>query len=277
METPQTLKNRTVEPIVLDHLILDSEAVHGADGKYLVKSQQGWEQYFAGTGKRLPTLNEYLVAIKQLDERNDSVALGSIMQDLRESALCTGTKINYRISNLPVGDGYLDVLVKDSAWQTALQDLLQHDVEEATNILQKVSGKRPYLWTPDASGRESRPERAVWLSIDADRFYLYCNLNPISYDGRVRGVRVVGAAGARAKKTGPVVKQNVQNAIRLPTRDEILVVAKPYVAQPLWQEFARTIPERAPVSGDVLQRTADGHYMSKHSWEEFKTRLEKLY
>ncbi len=177
------------EQLVFDDLFLDGEAVRDAKGKYLVKSQQGWEQYFAGSGKRLPTLAEYVTIIKQLDERNDSVALGSIRQDLRESALCTGTKIDYRTSNLPVDAGYLDVLVKDSAWQTALQDLLKQDVEETVDLLQRTSGKRPYIWTPGAYGRTAHPERAVWLNISSDRFNLDCYDNPISSGGRARGVR----------------------------------------------------------------------------------------
>ncbi len=172
-------------------LDLDDEAVRGADGEYLIKSQQDWKQYFAGSGKRLPTLVEYITIIKESEQTNRS-QLESIMQDLRESSLCAGT-IDYRTSNLPVGNGYLDVLVKDSAWQTALQDLLQHDVKETTNILERTSrGKYPYIWTPDASGRKSHPERAVWLNIYTGRFLLNCD-NPISYGGRVRGVRVESA------------------------------------------------------------------------------------
>ncbi|MBI4147433.1 hypothetical protein HY494_02155, partial [Candidatus Woesearchaeota archaeon] len=72
---------------------------------------------------------------------------------------------------------------------TALQDFLQHDVEETTNMLQKVSGKRPYIWTPDAAKRKSNPERAVWFDIHADRFDLYCDNDPIVDLGRARGVR----------------------------------------------------------------------------------------
>ncbi len=199
---------RTVEPIALDHLILDGEAERGADGNYLVKSQQGWEKYFAGSGKRLPTLPEYITIIKQLDERDDSAALGSIRQDLRESALCTGTKIDYRTSNLPVGNGYLDILAKDSAWRTALQDLLKQDVEETVDLLQRTSGKRPYIWAPIADGRTAHPKRAVWLDIGADRFGLGCDGGPIYGIGRVRGVRVVGAAGAQ-KKEGSSVEGSV--------------------------------------------------------------------
>lgn len=165
---------------------LDREAVCGADGKYLTKSQQGWEQYFAGSGKRLPTLTEYITALKKIEQTNSSMLEG-IKQDLRENSLCTGTKIDYRTSNLPVGNGYLDVLVKDTAWRTALQDLLQHDVKETIDLLQRTSRKRPYIWTLDASGRKSHPERAVWLGIDTGRFYLDCINDPFNSSGRARG------------------------------------------------------------------------------------------
>ncbi|MDP3698573.1 MAG: hypothetical protein Q8R47_03220 [Nanoarchaeota archaeon] len=203
METLQTVGNRTVEPIALDDpLVLDGEAERSADGKHLIKSQQGWEQHFADAGKRLPTVGEYVTALKQLDERKNT-ALPGILQDLRESALCTGTKIDYGHSNLPQGSGYLDELMKDSAWKNALQDeVLQYDAQEAVSVLQRASGKRPYLWTPDAGGRKSYPERAVWLGIYAGGFSLGCYDYPILSLGRARGVRDVGAASARAEKTG---------------------------------------------------------------------------
>ncbi|HLD78994.1 MAG TPA: hypothetical protein VJA18_00365 [Candidatus Nanoarchaeia archaeon] len=202
METLQRAGTRTVEPIVLDNFWLDGEAERGADGEYLAKSHLGWEEHFAGLGKRLPTVQEYIVTLKHLSERDDSFLPG-ILQDLRESALCTGPLLNYRNSNIPLGDGYLDQLVKDSAWKNALQDeVLQYNVPEAADILLRVSGKRPYILTPSAQGREYHPEMAVWLYIDTDRFYLLCDNNPFNLIGLARGVREVGAAGARVGKSG---------------------------------------------------------------------------
>lgn len=176
------------EQLVFDDLFLDGEAVRDANGKYLITSQQEWEKLFVGSGKRLPTLAEYITFFKQLDERNDSAALDGIMQDLQKNVLCTGTKIDYRRSNLPLESGYLHILIQDSAWQIALQDLLQHDVEEAISVLEKVSGKRPYIFTSSAEGRRT-PDKAVWLNFYEVRFCLSCDYLPVSTIGRARGVR----------------------------------------------------------------------------------------
>ncbi len=203
-----------VEPIVLDNFVLDGEAVCHSDGTY-TDSQQGWETYFFSIGKRLPTVKEYVSALKQLDEQNDS-ALQGIIQDLRESMLCTRTKIDYETSNIPVGNGYLDVLIKDSAWRNALQDeVLQYDAPEAIDVLQKVSGKRSYIWTPDTNGRKSHPERAVWLSINTDRFDLDCYDDPIGDAGRSRGVRGIN-------KTSKEIPQTTLEPKILPTPATVL-------------------------------------------------------
>ncbi|MEK6863106.1 MAG: hypothetical protein AABW53_00195 [Nanoarchaeota archaeon] len=194
----ETSSKITVEPIVLDNgLLLDGEAVRNPNGSYRIDSQQGWERYLAPFGKRLPTVGEYIAAIKQLHEGNDSYLAG-ILQNLQESALCIGTKINYDKSNLPLGNGYLDDLVKDPACKRALEEeIFQYDALETIDIIQCASGKRPYIWTPSAKSRKKRPERAVWLYGGTDWFYLLCYNRPISLIGRARGVRVEGAAGAQ--------------------------------------------------------------------------------
>ncbi|MEK6939313.1 MAG: hypothetical protein AABX31_01155 [Nanoarchaeota archaeon] len=213
METVQTSGNRTVAPILLDNgLQLDGEAVRDANGKYLQQSQQGWEKHFAGTGKHIPTVSEYVSTIKQLDERGDHASQG-LLQDLRESWLCAG-KIDYNNSNLPSGSGYLNQLVKDPAWKRALEDELFHyDAHEAVSVLQTVTGKRPYIWTPGASGRKSHPERAAWLVILTDRFYLSCGSDPIDGNGRSRGVREGGAAGARVEKKSSLEEEKLHSRI----------------------------------------------------------------
>ena len=176
-----------VEPITVGNLILDGEAEHDVSGNYLLKSQQSWEQYYAGSGKRIPTVGKYIITLKQLDKRNDP-ALQGILQDLREDWLCAGT-IDYSSSNLPLEGGYLDVFVKDQAWRRALEEELFHyDAPETVDMLQRISGKRPYIWVPDAKGRKSYPNRAAWLGIDIDGFYLDCDGDPIDNGGRARGV-----------------------------------------------------------------------------------------
>ncbi len=194
--------SRTVEPIVLDNLVLDGEAERGADGSYLLKNQREWEEHFAGMGKRIPTVSEYVRFI-DYTRQNNRPAFNGIMRDLEETWLCAG-KIDYSKSNLPVGNGPVDQLLEDPFWQIALEDELFHyNAQRTVALLQEATGKRPYILTPDASGRKSLPERAVWLYIGADWFLLNCYGDPIDGNGRARGVREVGAAGAREKYVNP--------------------------------------------------------------------------
>ena len=170
-------------------LFLDGKAECDADGKYLVKTESEWEKHFASSGKRIPTVGEYIQTFKRLHEQKDPPALQGIIQDLLKSRLCAG-KINYDKSNLPLGSDYVDELIKDPAWRRPLEDeLFQYDVSKAVKVMQTISKKRLYILTPSASGRKAMPERAVWLLIDAGRFGLSCSDGPIYLSGRARGVR----------------------------------------------------------------------------------------
>ena len=203
METETSLEQRTVEPIVLGNLALDGEAVRGEDGKYLLKTQQEWMSYLAYLGKRLPTLPEYFVFIHHLQKENHHASKG-LLQDLLESWLYTGTIFGYQSNNtithlgdetrvipcaIPEGEGYLDILVKDDDWQKVVQTAFEHpDVDEVVEVLQKFSGKRPYIWTPTASSRKATPKRAAWFGCSSYSLDLngYSNLY---YYGAARGVR----------------------------------------------------------------------------------------
>jgi len=264
-----------IEPISINsNLVLDGEAVRGTYGNYLTNSQQGWEQYFAGSGKCLPMVREYIITLQQLHERRD-LALPGLLQDLQESALCTGTKIDYSNSNLPVGDGYLDELLKDSAWKNALQDEVFHyDASEAVDVLQEVSGKRLYIWTPSAEERKSHPERAVWLCINTDWFNLNCYNNPINDYGRSRGVHEVGAAGA-SKKSEESAKTE-KSEVLLPTKANILQVSQPYVCGFAYETFQRIVPEDA-AAADVLVPARDLKLVPDHSWPEFEQKVRAMY
>ncbi|MEK6900179.1 MAG: hypothetical protein AABX05_03575, partial [Nanoarchaeota archaeon] len=175
--------------IIVGNLEWDSEAVRRQDGDYLLLSQINFERYLAGSGQRLPTVEEIISGLK-----SDSISGGllriGLLQDLRESALCAG-RIDYRTSNLPEGSGYLkDLLLQDSAWKKALEDELFHyDAEKTVSLLKQASGKEPYIRTPDEEGRRETPERTVWLAIYAVRFGLDCYGIPFLSLGRARGVR----------------------------------------------------------------------------------------
>ena len=182
-------------------MVLDGEAVRYWDRNYRIDTQQGWEQHFAGSEKRLPTVGEIILTIKQLYERKDP-ALQGILQDLEETGLCTGLRIDYKKSKLPLKSDYVDILVNDSACCKALEDeVFQCNAKEAVNVLQRASGKRPCLLVSGAEGRRLLPKRAVRLYIHADEFVFYCLSNRIgNLNGRARGVRNV-AAEVRAEET----------------------------------------------------------------------------
>ncbi len=87
---------------------------------------------------------------------------------------------------------------KGLAYLQALLDT-QDDGETIIQTVEFVSGKNKsniFGWTANNTindtkyTRASHPERAVWLSINADWFYLSCYSLPISSNGRVRGVRL---------------------------------------------------------------------------------------
>ncbi len=198
------------EPILIgSNLVLDGEAERGTDGKYLVLSQQKWEQHFAGMERRVPAVWEYVAVLKQLDERNDP-ALAGILQDLNQNFLCAG-KIDYRNSNFPVGSGYIDQLVADTLWRRALEnELFHYDARETAKLLHEVSGKRPYILTPDAEGRKSAPERAAWLDIGIGRFSLDCSSSTIYILGRSRWVREVSVT--KEVSTITIPEMNIQPA-----------------------------------------------------------------
>ncbi|MEK6809365.1 MAG: hypothetical protein AABY40_01705 [Nanoarchaeota archaeon] len=182
------------EPILIgSNLVLDGEAVRNPDGNYRLDSLRGWEEHFAGTGKRIPTVGEYVAVFKQLYEQNNP-ALDGILQDLNESGLCAG-KIDYRSSNLPIGSGFVDELIIDYCWQKALEDeLFLCNAFDAVNVLWEASGKRPYILTPDAEERKSALEKAAWFCIYPSGFNLDCDNDHFSIIDRARGVYEVSAA-----------------------------------------------------------------------------------
>ncbi|MEK6863379.1 MAG: hypothetical protein AABW53_01650 [Nanoarchaeota archaeon] len=205
MATKTSLEQRTVKPIVLGNLALDGEAVRDANGNYLIKSQSEWMSYLAGSGKRLPTLPEYFAFIHHLQKENHPASAG-LLQDLVKGGLCTGTQFCYYRKNaithfgdetlvipctIPKGSGYLDELVGDNNdWRKVVQIAFGHNkADEVMEVLQRLCGERPYIWTSSAESRKESPEGAVWLGILTDSFLLYCGSSPIIILGRARRVR----------------------------------------------------------------------------------------
>lgn len=190
-------------------VILDGEAVKRRDGKYLTKTYLtktagGWTPYYQArtNGKILPPLPLLYASIERTQETAHPGKAG-LLTDLKEFWLATSTRPNYKKNivthgygfepwelkcKIPSGDHYLDEIKGDKTWRKALQALLMpKDLERAIEVLNSFSGVRPYIWTPNTEDRETRPERAVWLSADSVGLYLCCGSRPDIWGGPSRG------------------------------------------------------------------------------------------
>jgi len=186
-----------IEPIpVRNNLVLDGEAVYDPNGNYRIENQQNWEKDLTKMGKRLPTVGEYIITFNQLMNEQNIPALNKILEEIYFNMLCAG-KINFSKSNFPEVDNrhelptnYLDNLVKDPTWRKSLEEELFHyDAQQALDIMQRASGRKPYLWLPNIRERRERPKKAIWLSFNEDRFNIVCvsGLTGIQY-GAARGI-----------------------------------------------------------------------------------------
>jgi len=120
--------------------------------------------------------------------------------------------------------------------------------------------------------------RASWLNNFDSESLFYTNVRNINYLIRVRGVRRSASVSEQEVPAGYSAHgKSLQGQKTTPpkTYEQILAIAEPLVAPSLWTEFSSIIPVRAPVYGDVLQRTVDGKYMSQHSLEQFIKEMEK--
>ncbi len=247
----QIVSSAGIAPISLGNgLFLDGEAERDAKGNYMRNNQQGWEQRYAGTEKRISTIAELVSGLRQSEQRQDSVALQGILQDLKEDWLCAG-KLNYDKSNLPMGGGHLANLVKDPAWKRALEnEIFEYDAPETIDMLKRVSGKFPYIWTPKVSERKSCPERAVWLYIDTGWFLLDCGINPIYNLGRARGVRGSEVTGASVSELEASQEIKLLPAPAI-TQSTYRPEQQKIIYNPADLEYARQLLNGAP-SGTVM-------------------------
>src|SRR3989338_4162646 len=257
------------EPIIVDNLVLDGEAVHRQDGEYLYGSHEGWKNHFRNTRKRLPSVAEYIVIFKTLHARNDP-ALEGIIHDLCDSSnildqkikmiasLSTRVEMDYGKGKIPMGSGYADDLINDPEWKKWLEDkILQYDVRESIDVLQQVSGKRLYVGTPDHVARYYYPKKAVELAIGEDKFLIKCWNNLTNCISRARGIYK-------------------QEAVLLPTKANILSVSQPYVCGFAYETFEKIVPEDA-AAADILIPARDLKLVPDHSWTEFEQKIMTLY
>lgn len=193
--------------ITYKKVTLDGEAVKEPRGSYITKHQDGWIAYFKSLrdGRVLPSLPVYCAIIERLQETRHPAASG-LLNDLEKSWLCTSTRINYTKNTIthgfgfepyqsdcaiPIGEGYLDTVISNKKWRSALQALLiPKDLDKAIETLQNFSRKRSYIWTPNADSRRSDPKRALWLLVGSVRLFFDACYRPVVGDYRSRGVRL---------------------------------------------------------------------------------------
>ena len=213
---------RPVEPVVLHDIVLydakgrparkyktvtmAGKSECDASGNYLSRTQDDWCAYYKAGKDVLPSLPLLYAIIEQLHNTKHPAAAG-LLKDMQDSWLCTSTRIDYGKNmithdygfaaaetfacSIPAGDHYVDGVVRDKKWRSALSTLLMaKDVDNAIETLQSFSSVRPYIWT--ASERRSESLRAAFVFIVPDRFYLVCYDDFLHSVGRSRRVAVVG-------------------------------------------------------------------------------------
>ena len=128
-----------------------------------------------------------------------------------------------------------------------MQTAFEHpDVDEVVEVLQKFSGKRPYIWTPTASSRKATPKRAAWFGCSSYSLDLngYSNLY---YYGAARGVRKKSSNDLISAQESP--QGAAQKSRSLPrktchTYEEILTIAKQYMSPHSWEEFRQKMEKK---------------------------------
>ncbi|MEK6968981.1 MAG: hypothetical protein AABW48_00980 [Nanoarchaeota archaeon] len=215
MANSQSAENRTVEPIVLENIVLygmdgkpaviykrlelDGEVVHRRDGgEYLVKSQNKCETYFytCNDGRRLPTLPEIYAIIERLHETRNP-ALKGIVNDLNTRELCTGTEIEYSKNrilhrgvvsvkcSIPTGgrNYWLDEAVKKKVRHPHKATKIQKDAVQALLMCKDVKNAVTVLH--EASGK--RPSLGTpWTEsrrdIPSSEVWLYAGADSFIFD-----------------------------------------------------------------------------------------------
>ncbi|MBI2666885.1 hypothetical protein HYX13_04695, partial [Candidatus Woesearchaeota archaeon] len=208
-----------VEPIILPDVILydakgkafhkykkvtvSGESIKTASG-YVMKTQDEWTAFYADKREKNISLPLFYAVLERLvDEKHP--ALAGLAKDLKDSYLSMGTRINYDkdfiIHNygtpdaetfhcpLPASD-WMETAKGTKAGKNAFKAfLMAKDVDKADEVLRKVCGVKPYLWTPDAENRKAVPERAVFVYANSVWLSLGCG-SYLGDHGRSRSVVV---------------------------------------------------------------------------------------
>ncbi len=179
-------------------------------------NQNEWLDFSKNQEFQLPSMLDYTATVQVLHQHRKGAQeklvdkIKSLLQkDMQDSRMATSTRIHYTPfspdkimhgygtsrgisfeANLvgPDLEGFKDI--SDSELKSLFG---VSDADKITQAHKWFSGKNSYFFRTN-----SRPkvltEKAVWLDISTDRFYLYCGNNPILNNGRARGVRVESSA-----------------------------------------------------------------------------------
>jgi hypothetical protein len=174
-----------------EKIVIDGSCPKKANGSYITKTQDEWVVYAREKGKRILSAPLLVAAIEKMSETKHP-GLPGLVKDIQKSWYCTSSRIDYSKNriiqgygfpeafaqefNLPIGDTYLDEIVRERAWRPALQSLfMSKDLEKSIATLNNVFKVRPYVWSPSADGRTSNPLRAVFVYAYPTSLGLYCN------------------------------------------------------------------------------------------------------
>src|SRR3989344_8831996 len=120
--------------------------------------------------------------------------------------------------------------------------------------------------------------RASWLGDFGSDSRFSAGDRDIGDRDRVRGVRLASVSEQEASIG--VAKENEtskEQVLELPTREAILPVLRPYIADPLWEKATLIVPEKAPVLGDIVQRLTDEKLLATHSRDPCINALQEMF
>jgi hypothetical protein len=182
-----------------DRIVIDGSCPKKTDGSYITKTQDDWAVYAKEKGKRILPFPLLVAAVEKMSETKHP-GLPDLVKDIQKSWYCTSSRIDYSEEkmihgygfpesfaqefNLPIGDTYLDEIVRERAWRSALQSLfMSRDLEKSIATLKNIFKVRPYIWSPSADNRKSNPLRAVFVNASPTSLLLFCSNPFFSYCG----------------------------------------------------------------------------------------------
>lgn len=215
-------------------------------GAYVSKTQDNWISRHRERREEFPSVPLYMAIMeKTYDLDHNHPLLRSIAKDIKDSWICTSTRINYAENKIihgyggrsplelsctfPEGRHHVKDIKDDKQWRRALQSLfLTPDIDKTLEMLERTSGVPPYIWTTDGIGRRSNPLSAAFLNVNTVRLDLDYYYHDIS--GRSRSVAFGKRPQDARRETEP-----------LSQTEDLLQKLRPYLKRGTEQKAKRTI------------------------------------